>query len=60
MGGLAEDFRGEGVGDVEREIADADEFATVFVVIERGEVAEKKAIGFGAFDEFQVSDFAGL
>ena len=55
-----EEFRGDGIGDVQGEIADLHEIATVFVVVECGEVAEEKSAGLGALDEFQVSGFACL
>ena len=59
-GGFAEEFRGEGVGDVEGKITDLQQVATVFVVIERGEVAKQESVGFGSLDEFQVTGLAGL
>ena len=60
VGCFAENFCGQWVGDVQGEIADADELATIFVVVERGEVSQKQAVGFGALDEFKVTGLAGF
>ena len=59
-GGFHEEFRGDRVGDVEGEIADFFQVVAVLVIMECAEVAEKQAVGFGFFDEFEIADFAGL
>jgi hypothetical protein len=60
VGVFHQEAGGDGVGDVEGEVAGFDEVAAVFVVLEGGEVTEEEAVGFGAFDEFEVAGFAGF
>ena len=55
-----QELGGDGVGDVEREVANFFQVSTVFVVVECAEVAEEQAVGFGFFDELEVAGFPGL
>ena len=59
-GSLYQKFGGDGVGNVEREVADFFEVATIFIVVKCAEVAEEESVGCGFFDEFEVAGFAGF
>ena len=59
-GAFHQQLGGDGVGDVEGEIADFCEVATIFIVVEGSEVAEKEAVRGGFFDELEVAGFAGF
>ena len=55
-----QEFRGDRVGDVEREVADFFQVVAVLIIVERAEVAEEQAVGCRVFDEFEVAGFTGL
>ena len=54
-----EQFGGEGIGDVEREVADAAERIGA-EIIERAEVADEDAVGPGVFDQDEEALLAGF
>ena len=62
VGMLAEELCGVRVGGVEGEIANAEQVFVVAVAVlfEGGEVAEEESVGLGAFEEGEVSGFAGF
>ena len=53
-------FRGDRVGNIEREVADLFQVRTVLVVVQRAEIAKQQAIGFGVFNELEVARFTRL
>ncbi len=58
LGLIFQELGGDGVGDVEGEIANLDQVAAILVVLERSEVTQQEPVGLGTFDEFQVAEFA--
>lgn len=60
VAGFFEGVSGDGVGDVEGEVANANEVVAVAEVVEGGEVAQEDAVGVHAGDVLEESCFAGL
>ena len=56
---LGEQLSAEWVGNIERKISDLAQI-TMFVVLNGGEVANKHGLGAAAFDELEVTIFAGF